>query len=123
MKIEEVAKNVIDPPSMAKTIQLSVRKKDNFHPQVDGRGNIAKFLQVFSEENQKVIKNLFYRIRDFAKDNQISLKFVLEKDLGLVIIKVYDGEGNIIRQIPPEEVLALSAELEKKKGFLLNVKM
>lgn len=123
MKIGEVTKNVIDLPAKGKAVQLSVRKKGNFHPEVDDRGNIAKFLHFFSEENQKAIKNLLGRISDFAKNNQISLKFVLDKELGLVIIRVYDVEGNLIRQIPPEEVLAFSAELGKKKGFLLNVKM
>lgn len=122
MKIDKVINNVIDPPSMPKVIHLSAEKIDTLQHQAED-GNINKFLQIFTEDNQKAIKNLFEHINEFAKSNQINLKFIPAEEAGLVIIKVYDGEGNLIRQIPPEEVLALAAELEKKKGFLLNVKM
>lgn len=123
MKIGEVSKSVISPPSAPEAIQIPNKKVEITHPLANSNEHIAKFLEVFSQENQKAIKNLFDHINEFTKDNRISLKFIPEKESGMVIIKVYDGQGKLIRQIPPEEIIALSAEFAKKKGFLLNKKM
>lgn len=123
MKIGEVSKSVLNPPSVPEAIQIPTKKMETTNPSANNNEHIAKFLEVFSKQNQKAIKNLFEHINEFAKDNQISLKFIPEKESGMVIVKVYDGQGKLIRQIPPEEVLALSAEFAKNKGFLLNKRM
>ncbi len=123
MKIEEVTKPVINPPSMPEALQIPTPKKENTHPLVENKGEGANLREVFAEENQKAIQNLAEHINKLAKNNQFSIKFIPEKEAGLVIIKVYDAQGKLVRQIPPEEILALSAELGKKKGFLLNLKM
>ncbi len=53
--------------------------------------------------------------------NASSLRFSLDKDTGLVVVKVVDtGTDQVIRQIPSEEVLAISHSLEKLQGLLLD---
>jgi flagellar protein FlaG len=50
-----------------------------------------------------------------------SLQFSLDKDSGKTVVKVMDTETNeVIRQIPTEEVLALSQAVDKFKGLLLR---
>lgn len=128
MKIGEIPNNSINPPSAPDTFPITTRKMENQHPSINNQEIeiIDKFLKDFFEENKIAIKNLAEHINEFAKDNQFSLKFIPEKEAGVVIIKIFDSQGNLIRQIPPEEVLTLSTDSTdsgEKKGFLLNFKM
>lgn len=61
------------------------------------------------------------RIHEAAKlfDRKISLE--VEEDLNMVIVKVIDSETNeVIRQIPPEELVELSRNAKDLKGLLIN---
>jgi flagellar protein FlaG len=52
-----------------------------------------------------------------------NLQFSVDHDSGQVIVKVIDGETNtVIRQIPSEEVLAISKALEKLQGLIIKQK-
>jgi flagellar protein FlaG len=49
------------------------------------------------------------------------LQFNVDETSGRVVIKVVDTETkDVIRQIPPEEVLALCEHLSEDKGLLLH---
>jgi uncharacterized FlaG/YvyC family protein len=51
------------------------------------------------------------------------LKFSVDEETGREIIKVVDIEsGKLIRQIPTEEALNFSRQLEGRKGILLSIK-
>ena len=50
-----------------------------------------------------------------------SLQFSLDKDSGRTVVKVMDTDTNeVIRQIPTEEVLAISKAVDKLKGLLIK---
>jgi flagellar protein FlaG len=49
------------------------------------------------------------------------IHFELEKELNLMIVKVIDSETDeVIRQIPPEELVELSKNAKDLKGLLIN---
>ena len=51
----------------------------------------------------------------------ITLQFSLDKDSGKTVVKVMDTDTNeVIRQIPSEEVLAISKAVDKLKGLLIK---
>jgi flagellar protein FlaG len=51
----------------------------------------------------------------------LGLKFAVDKTTGLNIIRVYDLEtGEIIRQIPPEEVLNFLQQFESESGHFFS---
>ena len=51
----------------------------------------------------------------------IGLKFTVDETTGRSVITVYDlDSGSVIRQIPPEEVLAFQRQLQEKKGLLVS---
>jgi flagellar protein FlaG len=53
----------------------------------------------------------------------IGLKFSVDKDTGTRIIQVVDVDtGEVVRQIPSEEVIAFLHQLEGRKGTLLSIK-
>lgn len=53
----------------------------------------------------------------------IGLKFSVDKDTGTRIIQVINVDtGEVVRQIPSEEVIAFLHQLEERKGTLLSIK-
>jgi|YelNatPaOPRAMG01_1025707.scaffolds.fasta_scaffold67388_3 uncharacterized FlaG/YvyC family protein len=123
MKIEEISKNIVNPPSAPSAIHISAKKVEILNSTLNSYENKDGSLEAISEEDQEAIQKLAEHINRFAKENQISLQFIPDKESGIVIIKVYDGQGKFIRQIPPEALMSLSAKIGKKNGILFNVKL
>lgn len=65
------------------------------------------------------IKALTENINSFMKSMSYSLEFILDKKNGEVVIKVLDGEGNLVRRIPPEAAAAL-AKMGQSTGMVVN---
>lgn len=52
---------------------------------------------------------------------QVGLEFIQDKTTGRSVIRVYDREsGELIRQIPPEEILAFLRQIATGKGVLVS---
>ena len=64
------------------------------------------------------------RLNDYAQTLRRDLQFRVDKDSNRVIVTVTDSEsGDVIRQIPSEELLAIARSLEAaQQGLLLNAK-
>lgn len=68
-------------------------------------------------EVQKALEEVERAVAPMAQ----SLQFSLDKDSGKTVVKVMDTDTNeVIRQIPSEEVLAISKAVDKLKGLLLK---
>jgi flagellar protein FlaG len=66
-----------------------------------------------SETVEKAIE----QIRSFLRDSQRQLNFERDEATGRTVIRVIDPHsGEVIRQMPPEEILNLAAMLHQK-GF------
>lgn len=58
-------------------------------------------------------------VRPVVNGLGLGLEFSVDKDTGVTIIKVLDVEtGEVVRQIPPEEVLTFMREFEKNGPLL-----
>jgi uncharacterized FlaG/YvyC family protein len=79
--------------------------------------------QSFSINNEEAIKALTESLNHFMKSLRFNLQFIPDREAGGVIIKVYDGDGNLIRRIPPEVMGLLSSEFGANIGLLLNVQL
>lgn len=52
---------------------------------------------------------------------ELSLDFSVDKDTHTQVIKVIDRKsGNVVRQIPPEEVLNFLRQFQKSKGLFVS---
>ena len=50
-----------------------------------------------------------------------NLRFSVDEDTGKTVVRVVDtGTGEIIRQVPSEEVLAISRSLDRLQGLLFH---
>ena len=59
--------------------------------------------------------------RDVLRGTTSRLEFEIDPDLHKVVIKILNGEsGEIIRQIPAQEILDLAKNLDEPKGLLVR---
>lgn len=70
-----------------------------------------------------VLKKATEQINEFIKSSSRNLQFSVDKGTGRIIVKVVDQEsGEIIRQIPPEETLAIAKNLDNPQGIIIRSK-
>ena len=61
------------------------------------------------------------RVTEVLRGTTSRLEFEIDPDLDKVVIKIRNGEsGEIIRQIPSQELLDLAKYIDEPKGFLVS---
>ncbi len=61
------------------------------------------------------------RVKDVLRGTTTHLEIEIDHDLGKVVIKILNGDsGEIIRQIPSQELLDLAKQLGNPKGLLIR---
>ena len=69
-----------------------------------------------NDDNQEVLENVASNLQEFVNLIDKELKFTVDTDTGRQVVTVKDGtSGEIIRQIPSEEVLKLAQNLAKRQ--------
>lgn len=67
-----------------------------------------------NDDNQEVLENVASNLQEFVNLIDKELKFTVDTDTGRQVVTVKDGtSGEIIRQIPSEEVLKLAQNLAR----------
>jgi flagellar protein FlaG len=68
-------------------------------------------------------KQVARQINDFLKSSGSNVEFRVDQETKAVIVRVVDAETNtVIRQIPSEEMVAISHSLDQMSGLLLKQK-
>ncbi len=99
---------------------VEVRRRNNTGTAKRKAEGTANADNVTQHENNNV-KEAIERINDAAKFFDRKIRIEVEKDLNIMIVKVIDGEtDNVIRQIPPKELVELSKHAKDLKGLLIN---
>lgn len=76
-----------------------------------------------SPPDAQAVKKAAEAINEFIKSTSRNLQFSVDKDTGIVVVKVVDKEtGDVIRQIPGEETLAIAKNLDSVQGVLFRSK-
>lgn len=70
--------------------------------------------------DEKTVREMADRINEFMRSMNYSLQFVPDRESGMVIIKILDAKGKVVRQIPPEELASISSMLDDNIGMILN---
>ena len=70
--------------------------------------------------DSEAIKAIVESVNRVIEAMRYNIQFVVDHESGGVTIKVVDGEGNLIRQIPPEGLTALLSDTTGALGLLLN---
>ncbi|MFZ7112560.1 MAG: flagellar protein FlaG [Desulfatiglandales bacterium] len=82
-----------------------------------GREESAKL----REETRSKIERIAQAMDNYVKSIQRELEIKVDGATGKVIVRVLSREsGEVIREIPPEEMLNLAAKMEEMTGALFN---
>lgn len=103
---------LIQPIKKAASAQGTKARNDR-HP---GSPKSAK-----TEQSGAGTRELAAEIQQCLKEVQIQLNFEVHEQTGDLIVQVINHEtGNVIRQIPPKELIALREKLTELRGVLFN---
>ena len=63
-------------------------------------------------------------LNDFIQDVRRELSFSVDNESGRTVIKVIDSESQqVVRQIPPEEVVSMTERLQSRSGLLMQAEV
>jgi len=80
-------------------------------------GRVAEAVAPTREAVQEAAK----RIEEFVQSVGRSLSFTVDSSTGRSILRVVDPQsGEVVRQLPPEEVLRVARAVEFMQGVLIN---
>lgn len=70
------------------------------------------------------LENLVHDVQDYFSEVSVDLSFKLHEESGEVVVQVISGKtGEVVRQLPPEEVLELRERLKELRGVLFDGKI
>ena len=112
--------NVGDSASQAARLQQQVSKEISSTSQAvaaDAAQPVKKAL------DQRQLKESTEKLNKFVQGYASELKFSVDEDSGIGLVKVIDTQSKeVIRQLPSEEVVAIAQSIEKLQGLLLRQK-
>ena len=68
------------------------------------------------KEVARAAERLNVALQEFERDLSISV----HEGTGQMVVQVTDGRGDVIRQIPPEQVLAAEVNIDRIVGLFIN---
>lgn len=72
-------------------------------------------------EKQVSSSEMLDKIKDLSQDGLYSVRFEMNKDINSLVIRVVDKEsGEVVRQIPAEELIRISKTLKDLRGLMVN---
>ncbi len=90
-------------------------------PANDSRRGAEVVAEKKDPEKQVGSTELLDRIKSLTEDGAYSVRFEKNKDINDVVVKLVDAEtGDVIRQIPPEELLGLTKRLNDLRAVIVN---
>ncbi|SFM31758.1 flagellar protein FlaG [Ectothiorhodospira mobilis] len=102
-------------PSEGKSLPATGRSQAGVDP---ARGDPSSS-RGFSEQ----VGDAVQRINDFVQVVQRDLQFTVDEDTGRTVVKVFDARSEeLIRQLPPEEILEVAAYMDELRGLLVQDK-
>lgn len=69
------------------------------------------------------VKSAVEHINKFVQTMSSDLKFTVDEETGIQVVKVVDTKTkDVIRQMPTEEILAIAQALDQLQGLIINQK-
>jgi flagellar protein FlaG len=107
--------------SATQPIHRNEEEFKKLEPEVRVESLGPKALETLSQSDlEKIIKEMNQFIQIFNS----RIAFELDKDTGKTILKIIDPQTNeVIRQIPPEELLRISKRISELLGLIINARV
>ncbi len=78
--------------------------------------NLPSSNQLSVEQLDNVVSKLNY----FVEQQKRDIRFSVDEDTNKTIVKLLDANGDVLKQIPSEEVLAILKSIEQNKGLFFE---
>ena len=112
MNIEAIGTIIASPPRVNESAQQVERKRQDVQEQTPSSSQ---------EESQAQPEELLNQIKSLTEDGLYSVRFEQDSGTNELVVKVVDqNTDEVIRQIPPEELLKLSQHLKELSGSIVN---
>jgi flagellar protein FlaG len=77
-----------------------------------------------TEASRQAVEEAVKSVNDFLKPINDSIRFSVDEDTGISVIKVIDlATKDVIRQFPSEEMLTIAKAIDQMKGLLVQQKV
>ncbi len=98
-------------------IENSAGRADNPASETSNRGMHASLMQ------QNDVKGAVEKLNKIVQSQRTDVSFSVDEDAHATVIKFFKTEtGELIKQFPPEEILAMKAKISKSVGWLIDSK-
>lgn len=122
MKMESLAVNLANAQSIRAVNGASshkIRQQDLF--QQNGSGKNAVLQGAGQEENKVSPEEILDKIKEISEDGLYSVRFEKNEEIDELVVKLVDRQTDeVIRQIPPEAILGVKANLQEFAGNIVN---
>jgi flagellar protein FlaG len=110
------------PAGASGNVSTPAESKAAATPQVLGAGSTAATVKAAAPPSPVDVKQAVDQINRFMQSSNRSLAFSYDQQAQRIVVKITDSQtGELIRQIPSEEVLAISQAIgDIQQGMLLR---
>ena len=116
MDINSIAGGTPVAPKQNDPVELTRRQQKQTKDIVNAESSATP-----QQSQQSQPEELLQQIKSITDDGVYSIQFENYQDTNELVVKVIDRETNeVIRQIPPEELLELTKNLQEMQGNLVN---
>ena len=116
---------MITQPDRLEEVRLSqTRIREPAGPEPDSSAQVPEKKKESESSESRQAKELLQRVNQLNAEiahADVALKIRIDHETGKNLIKVVDRKtGEVLREIPPEEVVRLEARIEKMIGIFLD---
>ena len=105
-----------DDPAPASKQREETRVEQREETRVASAGPVQADEKPSARDVHRAAERLNIALQEFNRDLSISV----HKDTGIMVVKVTDSNGEVIRQMPPEQLLQAEVNIEKIVGLFVN---
>jgi flagellar protein FlaG len=118
-KEDKMIEDIVKTDNFNSASTVEIRRGSNDEPKV--KETEKKAASENARSDSKSVKEAMDTISQVAKIHNSNIQIEFETDTNIMIVKVIDGDtGEVIRQIPPDELIALSRHAKNQKGLLIH---
>lgn len=114
MNIESISGTITAKPRANEAPEEVTRKRQEIEEKPEQASSASEQKSIQPEE-------LLNQIKSITEDGAYSVRFEKNKETEELVVKVVDSETDeVVRQIPPEELMELTKTLKELQGNLVN---
>ena len=119
MRIYQAGNPGLDPAA-GSTRQVGVSSKPAMSQLATASSQAPTLADAFFEVDAAELENALGGINSYLVEAGVTLSFTYDEASGRSAVRVMDADGNVIRQLPPQELLDVYAKIRNIVGILLD---